>query len=164
MLKVTWLIARTLLVLAMSLGAAACQPAGHVDLIGGSIERAAERLRLNRGSESEVEIYSGESGPWTVVVVPLTGVDFDALARLRVDEKVIDRLKAESPKLRDGQYIIQVRKDVVLGRPVDIDLVRIEKQFVLTGSETTRVVAKLKGTGAGHEGKSYLADIFTREP
>lgn len=155
---------KRLLLVAICLGAAACQPAGHVESIGDSIERSAEELRLHRGSESEVEVYTGESGRWTVVVVPLTGVDFDALGRSRLNEAAIDRLRVESPKLRDGQYIVQIRKDAVLTRPVALDLVLIDRQFVLTGGETTRVVAKLKGPGAGHEGKSYLADVFTREP
>lgn len=151
------------LVLALSLAASACQGAtGHVDLIGASIERSAEELRSRRGHEAEVEIHSGESGPWTVVIVPFTGVDYEVLVRSGLKQEAIDRLMAETPRMLDGQCIVQIRKDTVLIRPLAFDLVRVDKQFVLSGRETTRVVAELKG--AAQDGKPTLVDVFTKEP
>jgi hypothetical protein len=147
----------------LSLGVCSCAgPQGHVDLIGTSIEESADELRSLRGQVREVEVYSGESGPWTVVIVPLTGLDYDALARSGLEQAAIERLKGQASKLRDGQCIVQIRRDAVLIRPVAIDLVRIDKQFVLFGRETTRIVAKVKG--AAHGGKPSVTDFYTKEP
>jgi hypothetical protein len=147
---------------ALSVSAAACQPQGQIDLIATSIEESAEELGSLRGQESQIEVFSGESGPWTVVVVPFTGPDYDALARADLGHDVIEQLKAHASRLLDRQYIVHVRKDAILTRPVAMELVRIDKQFVISGRETTRVVAKLKR--ADQDGKPYLTDMFTREP
>jgi hypothetical protein len=151
------------LLLVISLGAVGCQGrTGHLESIGSALERNAEELRAKRGSEGEVEVYSGEAGPWIVVVVPLTGVDYEALLRSGLSSEAVDRLEAQGDTLRNGQFLVQIRRDAVLTRPLAVDVIRVDRQFVLSGGETTHVVAKLKG--ATPEGRPSLVDMFTKEP
>jgi hypothetical protein len=125
-----------------------CGRPASADMVGEAIENSGRQLLASDGVESNIEaLYEGD-GPWTLLLVPATGPDVDALTSAGLPDSLVARVREAAAGWRRGQYLVEVQDEALMSRALAEDVVRIRHQFVISGQGSVWVVATLKKTDA----------------
>lgn len=140
--------------------AISCSRPANIDTVGEAIEQSGSNLQSDQSVETDLEALYEVDGAWTLMIVPPTGVDLDALTETKISEAALARVRTAAEGWRGGQYLVQVSDHAILSRMLAGNAVRIDRQFVVPGRGPVWVIATLKKVKS--QGPPVLVSLSTK--
>lgn len=127
-----------LLTLALSCGRTA-----DADLVVETIEASARQLQAGNAVEHETEALFEAGGQWTILLIPSSGVDPEALARAGLAGALVSRVTEASASWSVGQQLVQVTDEAVRSWTLAEDSVRVRQQLFTSGQGAAWIVVRM---------------------